>query len=27
VETHDDLMQKYRRLMATKASEKTDVSC
>jgi hypothetical protein len=27
VETNDDLMQKYHRLMATKASEKTDVSC
>jgi hypothetical protein len=27
VETHDDLMQKYHRLMATIASEKTDVSC
>jgi ferredoxin len=27
VETHDDLMKKYHRLMATKASEKTDVSC
>jgi ferredoxin len=27
VETHDDLMQKYHRLTATKASEKTDVSC
>jgi hypothetical protein len=27
VETHDDLMQKYHRLMAAKASEKTDVSC
>jgi hypothetical protein len=27
VETHDDLMQKYHRLTASKASEKTDVSC
>jgi hypothetical protein len=27
METHDDLMQKYHRLTATKASEKTDVSC
>jgi hypothetical protein len=27
VETHDDLMQKYHRLTASKASEKTKVSC
>jgi hypothetical protein len=26
VETHDDLMQKYHRLTASKVSEKTDIT-